>query len=62
MILAGNVALESMGFKTFGFVVVARTSGNGGGRLLGSENKWLDDKRTPATGTSRIRSLPCRWG
>jgi catalase-peroxidase len=46
MILSGNVALESMGFKTFGF---------GGGRVdtwepeedvyWGSENKWLDDKR-----------------
>ena len=46
MILAGNVALESMAFKTFGF---------GGGRediwepekdiYWGSEDKWLDDKR-----------------
>ena len=46
MILTGNVALESMGFKTFGF---------GGGRedvwepdedvYLGSEEKWLGDKR-----------------
>ncbi len=45
MILTGNVALESMGFKTFGF---------GGGRrdvyepeemYWGSETEWLADKR-----------------
>lgn len=46
MILTGNVALETMGFKTFGF---------GGGRAdtwepeenvyWGAEGKWLEDKR-----------------
>jgi catalase-peroxidase len=51
MILTGNVALENMGFKTFGF---------SGGRIdvwepekdvyWGSEKKWLEDKRRMADG------------
>ena len=62
MILAGNVALESMGFKTFGF---------GGGRedvwepeediFWGPEGKWLADERYSGDRDLRIRSLPCKW-
>ena len=63
MILTGNVALESMGFKTFGFA---------GGRAdvwepeedvyWGAEDTWLGDTRaTAATASSTTRSPRCRW-
>ncbi len=63
MILTGNVALESMGFKTFGFA---------GGRAdvwepeediyWGSEGKWLADKRYSGDrDLAATRSAPCRW-
>jgi len=42
MILAGNVALESMGFKTFGFGVGREDIWEPGkDSYWGSEDKWL---------------------
>jgi catalase (peroxidase I) len=63
MILTGNVALESMGFKTFGFA---------GGRAdvwepeediyWGPEGKWLGrTSAIPASASWRTRWPPCRW-
>src|SRR5262249_26033154 len=61
MILAGNVALDSMGFKTFGF---------GGGRAdvwepeelyWGPEGTWLGDERYSGERQLTNRSARCRW-
>ncbi len=62
MVLAGNVALENAGFKTFGF---------GGGRedvwepqkdiYWGPEASGSPTRATPAIASWPILSPPCRW-
>ncbi len=45
MVLAGNVALESMGFNSFGFAGGREDSWEADTVYWGPEKKWLDDKR-----------------
>jgi catalase-peroxidase len=45
MVLAGNVSLESMGFKPFGFAGGRRDDWEADKVYWGPENKMLDDKR-----------------
>ncbi len=45
MILAGNMAYESMGFKTFGFAGEEKIFGIPKRYLLGAEKEWLGKDR-----------------
>ena len=63
MILAGNCRLGVDGFQDLRFRRRARGHlGTGRGHLLGfRETSGLATSATPATGNSKILSLPCRW-
>ena len=62
LIFAGNCALESMGFKTFGFGGRPRGHLGARGDLLGLRGRrGSATSATAATASWPTRSAPCRW-
>jgi catalase-peroxidase len=61
MILTGNVALESMGFKTFGFAGGREDVWEPEDVYWGPRHSGWATSATAATASSPIRSAPCRW-
>jgi len=61
IVLAGNVALESMGFKTFGFGGGREDTWNRKRRLLGLGGQVAGGQALLRRPDSKIRSLRYRW-
>ena len=63
MILTGNVALESMGFKTFGFPVVEPMFGNQMKPFIGDwrKNGWMMLPAIPESVIWKIHWQLCKW-
>ena len=63
MILAGHVALETMGLKTYGYAAGRADVWEPDQDVYwGAEQTWLaGDSATPASVTWRTRWPPCRW-
>ena len=61
LVLAGNVALEDMGFKTFGFGFGREDVWEPEEIFWGPEDTWLGDERYAASASSRRTSARSRW-
>jgi catalase-peroxidase len=62
LVFAGNCALESMGFKTFGFGSGEKMSGSPTRFFWGPEDTWLGDERySGERELCQSLSARCKW-